>query len=135
MGKDPNISISYESKGRPPRLPFVDIKEAVLGKKYELSILFASQKTSKHLNKTLRGKDKSTNVLSFELSKNSGEIILDLEQIKKEIDLYEASYKDLVGWLFIHGLLHLKGMDHGSIMDKQEEKFCKKFGFKIKFDN
>lgn len=124
-----DISISYETKGRPPRLPFSDIKDAMLGKRYELSILFATPATSKRLNKSLRGKNKSTNVLSFELSKTSGELVLDLTQIKKEVPEFLIPYRDLVGWLFVHGLLHLKGMDHGDIMDKSEKKFCKKFGF------
>ena len=35
-----------------------------------------------------------------------------------------------IGYLFIHGLLHLKGHDHGTDMDRLEAKFVKKFNLR-----
>jgi hypothetical protein len=34
---------------------------------------------------------------------------------------------EYVGFLFIHGLLHLKGYSHGDTMDKAEKKYSKRF--------
>ncbi len=126
--KETKVSITYtETKGKLPRLPFVQLKDAVLGKKYELSIACVSPAISKRLNRTYRGKDKSTNILSFALSENEGELVLDLARIKKEAPLFERNYTSLTGFLLIHGMLHLKGMAHSSTMEREEQKFLKKF--------
>jgi probable rRNA maturation factor len=109
-------------------LPFVSIKNEILGQKYEISLVLISKKRSKELNFKFREKNKPTNVLSFPLSKNSGEIFICPEIAKKECSDFDMSFKNFVLYLFIHGLLHLKGMDHSSRMDKAESKFLKKFG-------
>ncbi len=103
-------------------IPFTDLKNAVLSKKYELSLVFADKKLSRKLNRTYRGKDKPTNVLSFPLSKTSGEIFIDLETAKLEAKKFEMSFTNFVKYLYIHGLLHLKGMEHGDTMEKAEKK-------------
>jgi probable rRNA maturation factor len=123
------ITISNQTKGKLPSLPFLAIKDAVLGKKYELSIVFADSKLSKQLNKKWRGKNKPTNVLSFTLSENSGEIYLCPEVMRTEAPKFEKSYTKFAGFLLIHGMLHLKGMQHGSTMEDEEIKFVKKFNF------
>ncbi len=121
------LSISNQTKGSLPRLPLASIKEDILGEKYFLSVAFVSPATSKKLNKTWRGKDKATNVLSFALSKNSGELVLCPSVIKKETKKFERNFKELLGFLVIHGMLHLKGMLHGSIMEEQERKHDQKY--------
>lgn len=116
------------TKGRLPSLPFFDIKNEVLGKSYELSLVFGGSALSKKLNKTYRGKDKPTNILSFPLSENSGEIFIDVKKARSEADDFGTNFTIHVGRLFIHGLFHLKGLDHGSTMDKEEEKIRAIFG-------
>jgi probable rRNA maturation factor len=111
------VSITNTTKGRLPSLPFTKIKDKVLGKEYELSLVFCADKLSKRLNKTYRKKDYPTNVLSFSISKNSGEIFINLRRLKGFS----------VGYLFIHGLFHLKGLDHGYTMERAEEKVRKAF--------
>lgn len=115
------------TKGKPPRLPFVCIKEAILGVDYELGISFFSPKKQKEINKKYRNINKTTNILSFAITKNSGDISFDLSKIKKEKALFQMTYRELLKYLFIHGLLHLKGMDHSAIMERQEKKFLKMF--------
>lgn len=122
-----NVSIRNTTKGKLPRLPFVDIKNAILGEKYELSVVFCGSSLSRRLNKTYRGKNKPTNVLSFPLSKKSGEIVIDLARSKKEAPQFNEKFTNFIGFLFIHGLLHLKGLDHGSTMESKEQRFRKMF--------
>lgn len=122
-----NVSIRNTTKGKLPRLPFVDIKNAILGEKYELSIVFCGNNLSRRLNRTYRGKDKPTNVLSFPLSKKTGEIVIDLTRSKKEAPQFNEKFPNFIGFLFIHGLLHLKGLDHGSTMESKEQRFRKMF--------
>ncbi len=121
------VTITKKTDGRIPRLPFLHIKNAILGSKYDLSIAFVSSRESKRLNTTYRGKDKPTNVLSFPLSKDSGEIILDMKVAQKEAPLFGMTQKKFLCFLVIHGMLHLKGLDHGSTMEREEKKFLKKF--------
>jgi len=122
-----NFSIKNTTKGKLPSLPFVKIKELVLGKEYDLSLVFVGEKRSRTLNKRYRNKDKSTNILSFPLGKKDGEIFIDLKSAKKDAVALEKGYNEFVKILFLHGILHLKGMGHGKKMEKEENKILKKF--------
>lgn len=124
------ISIINKTKGKLPSLPFALLKREILGKKYSLSIAFVGEDTSKKLNHQFRQKNKSTNILSFELSKNSGELVLCPAVIKREHKNFDRNYSDFMGYLVIHGMLHLKGMTHGSIMDKAEKKYDQKYFYR-----
>lgn len=112
-------SRSLHGKGRD--VPFQKIKEAVLGKKYELSLAFVGPTESRKMTLKAKKKDKASNVLSFPLSKTSGEIII----CPAAAGIFTLPY------LFIHGLCHLKGLKHGVTMDSTELRFLKKFGFAI----
>lgn len=106
---------------------FVKIKNDILGKGYSLSIALVGEEKSRELNKKYRKKDKATNVLSFALSKNSGELVLCPAVIKTELKKFGRNYKELLGFLVIHGMLHLKGMRHSSRMEEAEAKYDKKY--------
>ena len=101
---------------------FTKLKDAILSKHYELSLVFTDTKLSRKLNRIYRGKDKPTNILSFPVSKKSGEIFIDLVTARREAPKFEMSFNLFVKFLFIHGLLHLKGMDHSAKMERVEKK-------------
>lgn len=121
------VSITNQTNGKPPRLPFVRLKNAILGKSYELSVAYVTRATSRCLNMTHRQKDKPTNVLSFPLSKNSGELVIDLTTSRKESSLFDMTERNFIKFLVIHGMLHLKGYEHSSTMERLEKKFLKLF--------
>ncbi len=123
----PNLTIYRSTKGKLPRLPFVRMKDDILGKKYELTIIFATPKKIQELNKTFRKKDYVPNILSFPLDKNSGEIYLCLSVIRNTAGEHDYNYKNFIPYLVIHGMLHLKGYEHGSTMDALEAKWTKHF--------
>lgn len=129
MEQKDTLQIFNSTKGKLPRLPFVLLKEKILGKDYTLSIAVVSSKKSKELNLKHRGKNKPTNILSFPLSKKSGELILELGVIDTEYEKFNMTRKNFIGFLLIHGMLHLKGMDHGSTMERYEKKYKNEFGF------
>ena len=116
------------TKGKFLHLPFVDIKNSVLGEKYDLSLVFVGDKLSKKLNFQHRKKNQPTNILSFPLSKTSGEIFINLAMAKKEAKKFERDFENFITFLFIHGLEHLKGLEHSSRMESKEIKIRKKFG-------
>jgi len=122
-----NFSTKNTTKGKLPSLSFVSIKEAVLGKKYELSLVFIGDKLSRRLNKTYRSKDNPTNILSFPLSETEGEMFINLNKVKKEAPSFDRNYSNFLLFLFIHGLFHLKGLQHGSKMEVAEKKIRKRF--------
>jgi probable rRNA maturation factor len=111
-----------------PKSPkFEEIKETILGSKYELSFVFVSAKKIRALNKTYRNIDRATDILSFPLSKNSGEILICKSETRKMMAEFGRTYDNFLAFLFIHGCVHLKGFDHGTKMEKVEEKFRKLF--------
>ena len=122
------INIIHMSKGKLPRLPFSDIKNAILGKEYELSFVIVGPTKIKELNQTYRNINKPTDILSFPLEKNSGEIFICPSLSRVEAKKFDKPYERFIGFLFIHGLLHLKGMEHSSTMEAEEAKYCARFG-------
>jgi probable rRNA maturation factor len=122
-----NISITTKVKGKLPRLPFVRMKNAVLGKKYELSVVIVGRTTIRTINRTYRSIDKATDILSFPLDAHSGELFINLEETRKEAKKFGRPFNNFLAFLFIHGLVHLKGFDHSTAMEKEEVKFRKKF--------
>ena len=116
------FTIVNTTKGKLPRLPFEQIKNEALGEDYELELVFLSSKEMHKINLEHHKKDKPTNILSFPLSKKSGQIFICLSVAKKEAPDFDRNYKNYVGFLFIHGVIHLKGFDHGSTMENEERK-------------
>jgi probable rRNA maturation factor len=122
-----NFSITNATKGKLPSLPFRVIKEDILGKNYSLSIAYVTEKTSKEFNKKYRDLNNPTNILSFLLHKDAGEIILCPAVIKHEAKNFEKTFDQFLGFLVIHGMLHLKGFEHSSRMDRAEKKYYEKY--------
>ena len=108
------------------------LKKDILGKKYSLSIAFVDEKKSQEINKKYRNKDRPTNILSFALRKDEGELILCPAVIKREAPKHDKTFKEFLGFLVIHGMLHLKGLDHGKKMEKLEEKYLSRTKFFLK---
>ena len=122
------FSVTSKTNRTPPHgVPFVKIKEAVLGKHYRLSLVFIGDKRSQTLNRVYRKKNKRANVLAFPLSKGEGELFINQTQALREAPAFKMASKDFLAYLFIHGLLHLKGMQHGGRMDTAENRIQKQF--------
>ncbi len=110
-----------------PDVPYFPIKEKLLGKKYDLTVVFCTPEESRDKNKTYRGKDYPTNILSFPLSEQTGEIYISLSTARRDAKKFEMSYRKFLHLLFIHGCLHLKGHDHGSTMEGLEDTYLQYF--------
>ncbi len=121
-----NLTI-VRKNGPIPVVPFLSIKEKLLGKNYTLTIVFCSPDESRLKNKTYRDKDYPTNILSFPLSKNEGEIYISLLTARRDAKKFAMSYHRFLHLLIIHGCLHLKGHAHGSTMEKLEDSYLNKY--------
>ncbi len=121
--------ITHTARTYPP-LPYEKIKRDILGKKYTLSLAFIGTKRAQTFNKSYRQKGYTPNVLSFPLTENMGEVFITPVIARKEAPKFNMTPAGYIGFLFIHACLHLKGLDHGEYMEKEEKKYCKKYGFK-----
>ncbi len=83
---------------------------------YSLTVLLSSDRKLKALNRAFRGKDKSTNVLSFPATPNRegyrGDIALALGVTRREAKETGKRFTDHASHLVVHGILHLAGYDH-----------------------
>lgn len=113
-----------------PRLPYQKIAAAILGPTYDLSLVFIGRDRAKTLNQTSRGKSYVPNVLSFPLTDTAGEIYIAPTTAETESKAFDLTPRGYVGFLFIHGCLHLKGLDHGPQMEKLETQYLQQFGLK-----
>jgi len=123
-----NFHITNTTKSKLPNFDFPKMKDAVLGKKYELSVIIIGKKEIQKLNKDYREINKPTDILSFPLSDDFGEIYINPEMTRIESKKFDRSYENFFAFIFIHGLVHLKGFDHGSTMESIEARFRKQFG-------
>ena len=91
-----------------------EIEEAL-----ELVIRVVDANESQELNKTFRGKDYPTNVLSFpadiQLPEGPtilGDIAICLPVVKREADEQSKRFDQHFAHMVVHGCLHLMGYDH-----------------------
>ena len=102
-----------------------------LEKEYSASVIFVNPEEIHEINKTYRGIDRPTDVISFALIDSEddyemmeddnelGDIFINVEAIRNQAKEYGHSLRREVCFLFTHGLLHLLGYDH---MEEDEEK-------------
>ena len=117
-----------------------------ISKKVSFSLLLSNNKSIKRLNKNFRNKNKSTDILSFPLSKSNkirisnetylGDIIISYNFIDKPKSQSFKSFRKKLIKIFIHGFLHLLSFDHIKDKDyikmlKEEEKIYQSVNSKL----
>ncbi|WP_153123393.1 rRNA maturation RNase YbeY [Peribacillus tepidiphilus] len=113
-------------------LQFAAKKEGI--EEAELSVTFVDNNRIREINKEYRKKDAPTDVISFALEEMGeeevgivgadmprvlGDIIISIERAREQAEEYGHSFDRELGFLALHGLLHLLGYDH---MTEEEEK-------------
>jgi probable rRNA maturation factor len=106
----------------------------------EVGVLLTDDARVRELNRTWRGKDAATNVLSFpapkmgdERSHFLGDIVFALETIEHEATDESKPVSHHVAHLAVHGTLHLLGFDHESdedaeVMEHRERRILNRLG-------
>jgi len=97
-------------------------------KRVSLTLLLSNNRCIKKLNKDYRNKNKSTDILSFPVTKKKlitkkiyiGDIIISYNFMDKPKSQNIKNFKEKLIKTFIHGFLHLLGFDH--IKDKDYKK-------------
>ena len=91
----------------------------------EVSVTLTDDAHIHELNRTYRGIDRATDVLSFALTESEepeilgapsgevlGDIIISVERAREQAMTYGHSYLRELSFLTVHGMLHLLGYDH-----------------------
>ena len=124
--KNSVLDIKNFTRSEPPPFAFAKTLATTLPG-WEISLVFAGETRARQLNKRLRNKDYTPNVLSYVVGSKTGEIIICPSVAKKQAPAYDLSYTAMVGYLFIHGLLHLKGERHSATMEEHEREILSHF--------
>jgi rRNA maturation RNase YbeY len=117
---------NFTRRSHAPRSVFSAIAKKVLPD-WDISLVFVGATRARTLNERLRGKSYTPNVLSYALGEKSGEIIICLAESEKQAHSYNLQPTTYNLYLFIHGLLHLKGWAHGVTMERCERKLLDTF--------
>jgi rRNA maturation RNase YbeY len=95
-----------------------------------LTIAFVADRKMRELNALYRGKSVTTDVLSFpsepdEFNDNEnylGDIVISLEQAKKQAEENDLEFEIEIKQLILHGILHLCGYDHETDAGEMNER-------------
>lgn len=109
-----------------PRFAYTAIAKSALPG-WEISLVFVTPAKARALNKQMRGKTYVPNVLSYALGGKSGEILICLSEAEKQASAYKMSRRTFVLYLFIHGVLHIKGWAHGVRMEQCEQNLLARY--------
>ena len=93
------------------------------------TVLLTSDRAVRRLNRRHRGRDKPTNVLTFE----SGDIALASGVVRREARAAGKRVAHHLVHLVVHGALHLRGEDHGlpgeaRRMEMKESRLLQRLG-------
>lgn len=110
-----------------------------LEKNVEMSVTFMDNQAIQVINRDYRGKDTPTDVISFALEeagedeleiifdeederlpRNLGDIMISIERAQEQAADYGHSFERELGFLAIHGFLHINGYDHMTPEDEKE---------------
>ena len=88
---------------------------------------FIDDEIMRQLNQKFRGKDKPTDVLSFNMDEDGivGDLAISRESARRNARRFGVTYKQEIKRLVIHGTLHLCGYDHGPKMRGLENAYQK----------
>ena len=100
----------------------------------EVSIALVDNQYIKELNDKYRSKNEATDVLSFPQDDQDllGDVIISVPRAKEQAKEYNHSLAREVGFLTVHGMLHLNGYDHHQpqkkkVMRAKEEEILAEF--------
>lgn len=87
----------------------------------ELSITIVGDRAMRRLNRDYRGVDRPTNVLSFSMTEGDfaglnpqllGDVVISVDTVDRESKEEGLAFDEKLGFLLVHGILHLAGYDH-----------------------
>lgn len=130
MDKQPKVLIFVESRYKVNRKRITEtirklLKEKGVSEDSEVSVAIVGDRKMRSLNKKYKGKDGTTNVLSFSLAEGGsvalpqdgdilrlGDVVVSYPQVINEAAKEEVLVDEKIDELVSHGVLHLLGIHH-----------------------
>ena len=104
-----------------------------LDKNLYVNVILTTPEDIRKFNKEYRNIDKETDVLSFPMFEKEelenmklnhievlGDIVISIEQVKKQAIEYEHSFEREFAYMVVHGFCHIIGYDHIEEEDKKK---------------
>ena len=96
----------------------------------EIGYLFVSDEKILEVNKQYLGHDYYTDIITFDYDEGNvlnGDLVISLDTVRSNAELFHKSYEDELNRVIIHGILHLcgindKGPGEREIMEENENK-------------
>lgn len=120
---------------RRPLAAFARVLETQVARGRRFDCLIAGDTELRRLNLQFRGEDHATDVLSFSSfdpgAGGLGDIAISLGRARTQARQFGHSVEDEIRILMLHGVLHLRGMDHendGGRMARAEKRWRARLG-------
>lgn len=124
------MEISFQSEGvEHPQINEAELSSWIhsVAKKHkrdigEISYLFCDDEKILEVNKEYLNHDFYTDIITFDYSEEntiSGDIIISLQTVESNSQMYQTNYSDELHRVIIHGILHLCGLKDST---EEEEK-------------
>lgn len=140
------LDIFKEVSARIPRQKIFKLFQNIMSEEIvkeaasKINLIFTTRKRIRELNKSHRGQDRATDVLSFNIDDSAlaesvfGEIYISADIANRQAKDYGNNFSTELLRLTCHGLLHLLGYDHikesdASKMQQREQYFMTKLGY------
>ncbi|MFC0522570.1 rRNA maturation RNase YbeY [Pontibacillus salicampi] len=127
-------------------------KQESVTEEAEMSVSFVDDNEIQIINRNYRQKDQPTDVISFAMQEQEedelkilgdempvllGDIVISVDRAKEQASEYDHSLERELGFLALHGFLHLLGYDHQSTEEEQsmfnrQEEILHEFGLQRK---
>jgi len=100
------------------RAVLTTLSQAAPAVRGDVTVVLATDDAIRKLNRAYRGKDRPTDVLSFDIGSGLdqgepfGDVVVSVETARRQAREYEAPLQTEIVRLLVHGTLHLCGYDH-----------------------
>jgi probable rRNA maturation factor len=121
----------------PDEAQFAEWVRAAMRADAEITVRLVGENEARELNRTYRGRDYATNVLTFVLRDSApfeGDLALCAPVVAREARVQGKALTAHYAHLTVHGVLHLQGYEHeneieANAMEKLERRILKRLGY------
>jgi probable rRNA maturation factor len=101
-----------------------------------LTLRFVGAREGRRLNRDFRGRDRATNVLTFDYARRpviEADIVICVPLVRREAREQRKTFRAHLAHLVLHGVLHAQGHDHATRgqaqrMEGRERRLLKRLG-------
>jgi probable rRNA maturation factor len=133
------LAVQYATRARtvPHEAQFAQWVRAAMRSEAEITVRIVGEREARELNRTYRGKDYATNVLTFVLrdcAPYEGDLALCAPVVAREARAQGKALTAHYAHLTVHGVLHLQGYEHdeerdAAAMEQLEKRILKRLGY------